>query len=220
MHVTVREDPCRGEGGEGESGRGDVHQIPPITEPITRVEGLVRGSQDRYVYPLGAGSGIGDGIGSPTDYSPKVIASRLWSCFTRVMACTGSGERADQLRSCLALSGVLRQKLERLYATVNPIMEATCRVDLLLKDLLSWDIAAKAKEDEFIESAHGRSVLVSEEMRQAALEAKLAANLAMEGTAADASRGEEEDGGGGEVVVGLVKRELDWLVEQLQYDAF
>ena len=55
-------------------------------------------------------------------------------------------------------------------------------------------------------------------MRQAALEAKLEANLAMEGAAA--ATAEEEDRVGAEVVVGLVRRELDWLTEQLKYDAF
>ena len=79
--------------GEGDSRRGGAAPRESI--------------QNQYVYPIGAGTDIGtapptsfprcidarpdaglgasgDGMGSPSDYSPKILAARLWSCFGRV----------------------------------------------------------------------------------------------------------------------------------------
>ena len=81
--------------GEGDSRHGGAAAAP--RESI----------QNQYVYPIGAGTDIGtapptsfprcidarpdaglgasgDGMGSPSDYSPKILAARLWSCFGRV----------------------------------------------------------------------------------------------------------------------------------------
>jgi len=159
-----------------------------------------------------AGFGISDISAKAEKASTKKLVLLLNADFQRVQSSLSAKERAQILGVCVETCGDLRVKLEYSYSMQSQVVETSSRLILLFKDLKRWDEVAVEQEKKYTQVAFGRSELVTEEMRQAALDVRLAANLALEEATPEA------DGiaNGADVVNQLVRKDLAWLVDQLK----